>query len=145
MIKSSLLEKLFILAAASILILMPYILISYRPAGNGKTLYITGTNPVGESPGRWIVNNDGWDFHDMGEGKDEIRVKKGEKITLKVTSIDVVHVFTIQEYNISEAIYPGKITTIQFVPDKEGIFEFYCKRGCGLGHLGMKGKLVVEP
>ncbi len=145
MIKSSLLEKLFILAAASILILMPYMLISYRPAEKGKTLYITGQNPVGESPGKWIVNNDGWDFHDTAEGKDEIIVKKGEKVTLKVTSLDVVHVFTIQEYNISEAIYPGEIKTIQFVPDKEGVFEFYCKRGCGLGHLEMKGKLVVEP
>ncbi len=145
MIKYNLLEKLFILAAASILILGPYSFFNYRPTEKGEVLYIFGTNPVGESPGRWIVNNDGWDFHDIGEGKDEIRVKKGEKVTLKVTSIDVVHVFTIQEYNISEAIYPGEIKTIEFVPDKEGVFEFYCKRGCGLGHLGMKGKLVVEP
>ncbi|MEE8357922.1 MAG: cupredoxin domain-containing protein [Candidatus Hydrothermarchaeales archaeon] len=145
MIKSSHLEKLFIIVAVLILILMPYSLYRYRSTGNGKTLYITGQNPVGESPGKWIVNNEGWDFHDRGEGKDEIRVKKGEKVTLKVTSIDVVHVFTIQEYNISEAIYPGEIKTIEFVPDKEGVFEFYCKRGCGLGHLEMKGKLVVEP
>ncbi len=100
---------------------------------------------MGEAPGQWIVTKDKWEFRSPEKGLEEIRLRKGERVTLKITSIDAVHLFTIREFNIQEAIYPGEIKTIQFIPDKEGVFEFYCKRGCGLGHLEMKGKMVVEP
>lgn len=145
MVKSSLLEKFFLIATASILILMPYGLYNYRPEGKLGSQYIIGQNPVGESPGKWIVNKEKWDFHDSENRASEIKVKQGEKVSLKISSADVVHVFTIQEYNISEEIYPGEIKTLEFDADKAGEFEFYCKRGCGLGHLDMKGKLIVEP
>jgi len=145
LVKSDFLEKFFVFFAASILILMPYGLIRYQPKESGRTLYIVGQNPVGEAPGKWTVNEEGWDFRSKEKGLDEIILKHGEKVTLKITSIDAVHVFTIQEYNISDDIYPGEVKTIELVADKEGEFEFYCKRGCGLGHLAMTGNLIVEP
>ncbi|MFQ5801093.1 MAG: cupredoxin domain-containing protein, partial [Candidatus Hydrothermarchaeales archaeon] len=75
-----------------------------------------------------------------------IRVKQGEVVTLRLTSMDVVHGFNLSYYNIFETLYPGKITTVEFVADKSGEFEFYCSaRSCGLGHLEMKGTLIVEP
>jgi heme/copper-type cytochrome/quinol oxidase subunit 2 len=143
-VKSDLLEKLFVLTAVSILILIPYGLVTYQPRESGRTLYIVGQNPVGEAPGKWSVNEEGWDFRGNEKSLDEIILKQGEKVTLKITSIDVVHVFTLREYGILEDIYPGEIKTIELVADKEGEFEYYCKRGCGLGHLEMKGKIVVE-
>ncbi len=39
---------------------------------------------------------------------------------------------------------PGKeTTTVQFVADQEGEFEFYCSVYCGVGHYDRKGMLVV--
>jgi cytochrome c oxidase subunit II len=73
----------------------------------------------------------------------EIRVKKGEKVTITFTSAGGMHDFVIDEFNVkSETINSGS-TTVEFTPDKAGTFEFYC--GIGMHRkMGMVGKLIVE-
>jgi cytochrome c oxidase subunit 2 len=74
-----------------------------------------------------------------------ITVDQGDKVRLEITSQDVTHGFGLKEYKINRKLEPGKTEIIEFTADKAGTFEFRCTVFCGIGHLGMKGKLVVLP
>ena len=73
-----------------------------------------------------------------------IRVKLGENIRLKITSIDVAHGFSLPEFGINEVLNPGQITTVEFQATKKGTFGFLCSVVCGAGHTEMRGQLIVE-
>ncbi len=73
-----------------------------------------------------------------------IVVKKGEKVRLVVTSLDVKHGLGIEAFNINQELPPHQPQTIEFTPDQAGEFEFHCTVFCGAGHLDMKGTLVVQ-
>jgi cytochrome c oxidase subunit II len=92
----------------------------------------------------------------------EIHVKKGEKVELKVHSVDEAH-------GVKLALYPegakdkgapglvldqpaenGKVTKgadqiIDLTAQQPGTYDFVCAKFCGFGHDRMKGKLIVEP
>ena len=67
-----------------------------------------------------------------------IKVKEGERIKLKINSLDVEHSINIPELGID--IHDEGI----FVANKKGTFDFYCHTYCGSGHSAMKGVLIVE-
>ena len=73
-----------------------------------------------------------------------IEVKKGDKVRLIVTSMDVPHGFSIAEYGINERLDVGRPVTIEFTADKQGSFTAFCSVFCGSGHTNMKGKLIVK-
>jgi cytochrome c oxidase subunit II len=73
-----------------------------------------------------------------------ITVKQGEKVRLIITALDRDHGFKLDEYGINQKLEKGHPTIIEFTADKPGTFVFRCSEFCGLGHLKMKGKLVVE-
>ena len=72
-----------------------------------------------------------------------IEVKKGEKVRLLITSLDVPHGFSVPEYGINERLDPGKEVTVEFTADKTGEFTAFCSVFCGAGHSKMRGKIVV--
>jgi cytochrome c oxidase subunit 2 len=73
----------------------------------------------------------------------QISLKKGVPVVLELTSEDRVHGFNAPEFQVRTAIAPGKTTTIKFVPNKVGSFDFFCDIFCGSGHEGMNGKFNV--
>ena len=73
-----------------------------------------------------------------------ITVKQGDKVKLKITSIDVTHGFASLEFNVKTDLVPNKEVMVEFVADKKGEFSFFCSVKCGEGHRDMIGKLVVE-
>lgn len=73
-----------------------------------------------------------------------IRVKTGQRVTLRINSTDVTHGIAIPEFNISENLVAGKVIDVTFTPDKAGSFDFFCSIFCGSGHKDMKGTLIVE-
>ena len=75
-----------------------------------------------------------------------ITVVRGRPVRLEVTAVDHDHGIEIKEFGIKQKLEKGKPTVVEFTPDKAGEFTFHCSVFCGLGHHGMKGKLVVtEP
>ena len=74
----------------------------------------------------------------------EVRVKHGEKIVLKIKSVDVDHGFALPDFDVSVKLKPGFEETVEFTADKKGEFTFFCNVLCGQGHRDMKGKLIVE-
>ncbi len=75
---------------------------------------------------------------------EEIRVKQGDKVRLKISSIDVDHGFGLPDFDVSVKLLPGKEEIVEFIADKKGEFTFFCDVLCGQGHRDMKGLLVVE-
>ena len=73
-----------------------------------------------------------------------INVKQGDKVRLKIKSIDVTHGFSLPDFNVNENLEPEKEVVVEFIADKKGEFSFFCSVFCGEGHSGMKGKLIVE-
>jgi len=141
--KENALEILFAIAFVLALTALPYYVLTHREgrAEKANVIYIVGSNPLGDAPGRWSLSDKKFEF---GEGKSEIRVKKGEGLLLKITSADVTHGFNFPAYNITEEIKAGKIKTIRINTTEAGEFNFACNIECGLGHLQMQGKIIME-
>jgi cytochrome c oxidase subunit 2 len=73
-----------------------------------------------------------------------ITVKQNEHIRLVITALDHDHGFKIDALHIDQLLKKGERTTVEFTANTPGTFPFQCSHFCGLGHKGMKGKLVVE-
>ncbi len=74
----------------------------------------------------------------------EITVKKGEKTRVVFKNVGGMHDFRVDELNIATAVIGnGQEDFVEFTPDKNGTFEFYCSVG---SHrmMGMKGTITVE-
>ena len=92
----------------------------------------------------------------------EIRVKKGERVELKVHSVDETHGIKIDVYpeGAKDKTSPGLLfdhpetngkveknvdQVLDFVAAGPGTYDFKCAKLCGMGHRHMEGKLIVEP
>jgi plastocyanin len=74
----------------------------------------------------------------------EIKVKKGETITINFESTDGFHDFVIDELAVAtKKVQPGTKTSVTFTADKVGSFEYYCSVGSHRAQ-GMSGVLTVE-
>jgi heme/copper-type cytochrome/quinol oxidase subunit 2 len=75
-----------------------------------------------------------------------IKVNKGDRVVLKLTSSDVVHGFSLKDFGIfiNNGIHPGKPQIISFIADKEGTFTFACNAICGSHHENMSGTIIVN-
>ena len=74
----------------------------------------------------------------------EIKVKQGERVRLKINASDAEHGFSLPAYNIDETLPMGEETIIEFIADQKGTFDFNCSVFCGSGHSDMTGTLIVE-
>jgi len=73
----------------------------------------------------------------------EIRVRKGQPVTLVLTASDFAHGFDLPDFNVRADLVPGKAVTVTFTPDRAGRFVFLCDNFCGDGHDVMSGLLIV--
>jgi plastocyanin len=74
----------------------------------------------------------------------EIKVKKGDTVTINFSSTDGFHDWVVDEFDAAtERVNPGSDTSVIFVADKTGTFEYYCSVGTHR-QLGMVGNLIVE-
>jgi nitrous-oxide reductase len=80
---------------------------------------------------------------------DVIRAKKGDRVIIHVTNVetsrDATHGFTVSGFNVQSSLEPGETTTIEFVANHAGAYEFYCTEFCSALHMEMQGWLLVEP
>jgi len=75
----------------------------------------------------------------------EITVRQGVPVVLKITSQDVLHGFNCPGLKIRADVKPGQENVLRFTPDKAGTFPFHCDNFCGSGHGGMTGTITVIP
>lgn len=77
-------------------------------------------------------------------------VKMGDEVYFHVTNLeqdwDVPHGFAVKGADNGELlVMPGETTTLKWVPDRVGIFPFYCTDFCSALHQEMQGYVRVSP
>jgi cytochrome c oxidase subunit 2 len=75
----------------------------------------------------------------------QIALKVGETVTLRLATEDVTHGFFVKPLGIDELIVPGKTTDLVVTPKAVGRYTTICDHFCGAGHGGMKMTILVEP
>ena len=75
---------------------------------------------------------------------DEIRVKKGDHVVLRLKSFRASRSFLLKGYKIDELLPQDKEVRLEFDADRAGTFPFRCGRPCGDGCAKLRGKLIVE-
>ena len=75
---------------------------------------------------------------------DTVHVPEGSLVTLKITAIDGAHGFSLGDFGIDESLPENEPKTITFYAAKKGEYGFHCSHFCGIGHLGMTGKIIVD-
>jgi heme/copper-type cytochrome/quinol oxidase subunit 2 len=76
----------------------------------------------------------------------QIRLELGKPVRLKIRNIETVsHGFALPEFGIGiTEIKPGEVRTVDFTPDKAGVFAFYCTVWCSNEHMAMSGQVIVS-
>jgi cytochrome c oxidase subunit II len=73
----------------------------------------------------------------------QITVKKGEPVTIVLTSNDVTHGLKIPDLHVEDTVKKGDFTELNFTPDKTGTFQGKCAHFCGKGHGMMTFTVTV--
>ena len=73
----------------------------------------------------------------------EITLKKGEPVILRLTSSDRVHGFMSKPLKIDTDIPDDTTKDVAVTPDTAGDFTVICDHYCGTGHGNMKMKVTV--
>lgn len=75
---------------------------------------------------------------------DQVTLKKGEPVTLRLHSEDVTHGFFMRKLKIDAEVEAGKTTDITIKPEVAGSYTTICDHFCGANHGNMKMTIVVE-
>lgn len=87
-----------------------------------------------------------------GFDQKEIRVKVGEPVTIRLTSLDNSahtdgggkHQWAVDELGVDVIAQPESSNYVTFTPDKTGTYTFYCDICCGgRANPTMNGQLIV--
>lgn len=74
----------------------------------------------------------------------QITIKRGEPVTLRITAQDRDHGFLQEDLGIDLDLKPGQATEITITPQTAGRFVAICNDFCGSGHGNMKMVINVE-
>jgi len=83
----------------------------------------------------------------------EIRVKVGEPVTVRLTSLDNEHhtdgggkhQWAVDELGVNVIAQPESTNYVTFTPEKAGTYTFYCDICCGgRANPTMNGQIIVE-
>jgi len=92
----------------------------------------------------FVITGENFKFVMNGQEAPELRVKQGDTVRIEFSSIDGFHDWVVDEFGAAtERVNTGGSTSVEFVADKKGTFEYYCSVGEHRA-MGMKGNLVVE-
>ncbi len=126
-------------------------LLLFGCTGNGNQGYQQGSGVAYAAPGGGGTAPSGGNVVDINvTAKDwafdpgTITVHKGDDVRLHITSLDVLHGFSLPDYGINVQLPPGQTVDVEFNATQSGTFGFRCSVICGEGHRQMTGSLVVQ-
>jgi cytochrome c oxidase subunit 2 len=73
-----------------------------------------------------------------------LKLKKGQTYRLHLSSLDLVHGFSLFPLNLNFMVLPGYEYVLTITPTTTGEVFVVCNEYCGIGHHQMVGKILVE-
>ena len=74
-----------------------------------------------------------------------IEVNQDDLVKIELSTEDIAHSLTIDEYRIAKRVGPGHPVIFEFRADRAGTFPYYCNLQIEDGCRRMRGELVVRP
>ena len=96
------------------------------------------TRLAADTPNEIRISAKKFEFH-----PNKVALKRGQPVTLVLTSEDRIHGFKVPDLGLRAEIVPGQETRVALTPEKDGSFTFFCDVFCGDGHEEMDGTLIV--
>src|SRR3989344_1401173 len=92
----------------------------------------------------FVVDSSHLRFYINGVENPDIVVKQGDKVRIEFSSQEGFHDWVVDEFNAAtERVGAGAASSVEFIADKKGTFEYYCSVGQHRAN-GMKGRFIVE-
>ncbi len=111
---------------------------------NSKITGSTAENLNNENIKTFVMTGAHLRFFMDGIESPELRVKQGDKVRIEFTSTEGFHDWVLDAFNAATGrVGAGASTSVEFVADKKGTFEYYCSVGEHRAN-GMGGVFVVE-
>jgi cytochrome c oxidase subunit II len=88
----------------------------------------------------WLFN-----YPDGKESENELVVPVGKPVKLNITSMDVLHGFSLPAFRVKVDAVPKMKTYAWFLADKIGEYDIMCTVFCGTEHSSMTAKLRIVP
>mgnify|MGYP001580779063 CR=1 FL=1 len=109
---------------------------------------ITGNviaNPAANAETKvFVVDSSHLRFYIDGVENPDIVVNEGDKVRIEFTSTEGFHDWVVDEFSAAtEKVQAGGASSVEFIADKKGTFEYYCSVGKHRAN-GMFGKFIVE-
>ena len=104
------------------------------------------SDPSGDSASvkTFTLTGENFKFVMGGVDNPDLKVKVGDTVRIEFTSKQGFHDWVVDEFNAATAqVRAVNSTSVEFVADKAGTFEYYCSVGSHR-QQGMKGNLIVE-
>ncbi len=92
----------------------------------------------------WDVNYNAGDVSKSFRTANELHLPVGVPVQVKLQSNDVIHSFWVPNLAGKQDLIPGRVTDIQLVPRKTGLFRGQCAEFCGIQHAHMALDVTVE-
>lgn len=105
-------------------------------------LYITPHNAyqINVTARQW-----GWTFtYPNGSVSTSLVLPAGRRVSLLMTSTDVIHSLFIPDFRVKMAVVPNRYTTLWFQSDEPGDHDLFCTEYCGDGHSRMYARVSVK-
>ena len=92
----------------------------------------------------FMVTGENYKFMMDGIEAPELKVNVGDRVKIKFTSTEGFHDWVVDEFSAAtEKVREGESTSVEFIADKAGTFEYYCSVGSHRAN-GMFGNLIVS-
>lgn len=100
--------------------------------------------PIGEAK-RFVVTGENYLFMMDGVQNPDLVVNEGDMVIVEFSSISGLHDFVVDELGVAteKVRVEDGITTVEFIADKKGSFEYYCSVGQHRAN-GMEGNFIVQ-
>ena len=90
------------------------------------------------------ISGENFKFFMDGKENPDLTVNQGDNVRIEFTSGQGFHDFVIDELNArTERVNDDSSTSVEFIADKKGTFEYYCSVGTHR-QIGMKGKFIIQ-
>ncbi|HEX6090877.1 MAG TPA: cytochrome c oxidase subunit II [Gemmatimonadales bacterium] len=120
---------------------IPALILAMIAVPTVRAIFDTYEVPAGDALEVEVIGHQWWwEFRYPQYGvttANELHVPVGRTVTMKMTTVDVLHSFWLPQLAAKRDVFPNRITTIWFRADSAGYYSGQCAEFCGLQHARM--------